>query len=850
MPKKSRKERMAESAAKPAVSQSLKGEETVQAPAVQPKPTEKPKTPAKPAPTKVPKWMSWAVPLGMFGFLLATSLMGGGAAKGITLTLIVLAVGSSLYRLPYLRERMSLPALSVCLWLLMNGLSMIYAVSGSFALRSFLYLAAGFSILLLILAWSRRGAGTGRAAATILAGGTALASLISIDMLSTHFLSGPFLAFAGTFTTSNVGLGTEPVEAGVRMLSIYQNPNAFAGVAGLGVLLGLGLAVSAGDVGERRLHQVCLFLNALAFVLAFSMGASGMIVVAFLVLLLAERRERKAGLFLLMVETLVITLVCVFPIFLTAFDAWDGVQPIPLLCAVGGAAALCAVDQLVGQKLAATLARQGKALAAAVGAMAVVLVAFAAAAVTLTGPADLSAGETLRRAEYPAPGEYTLEVAGRSGGDVELGPDSFQVTIESQNQQDTMMHTSTVLYRGNAQGAAFTVPEDSMVVYFNFSSKGGEERTLERVSYTGPESKSLKLEYKLLPGFIANRLQGLFANQNAIQRTVFFADGMKLFRRSPVIGLGIGAFENAILGVQSFFYETKYAHNHYVEALVTTGVVGLVLFVGMLLTLALALVKNLRRGSEAHPLAPALLAALVFMAAHASVEIVFSFCFYLPMALGVFGLICLCVGQELPLPGGEKAGTALAGTACVLLTVFAVLLYLNMSMAKTISERNYRDPFQALDKAAKLDRFEWTTYTLSYVYAVKGMEESDPGSTDPAILARADEHALRLAEVNSNTIPRHLAEYYFVTDRPEQAVEMLEKYIDYTMADSRTWQQAFTMLQTYYDVDPAIAREETAKLYGELQAWNDGHMGTLTLTEENMDFIMAQAGVSSVGTTE
>ena len=836
--KKSRRERMAESSARPAAETQVPAREE-SAPA--PKPAEKPKAPQRPAAkpaAKAPKWMIWGVPLGMFGFLMATSLMGGGASKGTALTLIVLAVGSCLYRLSYIRERMNLVTLSVCLWMLMNGLSMIYAVSGSFALRAFLYLAAGFSILLLILAWSRRGEGTGRTAGTILAGGTALASLISIDMLSTHFLSGPFIAFAGTFTNGSVGLGTTPVEEGVRMLSIYQNPNAFAGVAGLGVLLGLGLAVTAETTGERRLHQVCLFINALAFVLAFSMGASGMIVVAFLVLLLAERRERKAALFLLMVETLMLTMVCVFPIFLTSFDTWDGVQPIPLLCALGGSAALCALDELVGRRLGEALAQKGKALAAAIGGMVVLLAAFAAAAVTLTGPADLAGGDVLRRAEYPGAGTYTMEVAGHADGDTEMGPDSFQVTIQSQNQQDTMMHTFTTLYKGNAQGAQFTVPEDSLVVYFNFSSKDGAERTLQEARYTGEgEEKTLKLEYKLLPGFIANRLQGLFANQNAIQRTVFFADGMKLFRRSPVIGLGIGAFENAILGVQSFFYETKYAHNHYVETLVTTGAVGLGLFLLMLGAMALALLKNLRRKEGAHPLAPALLSALVFMAAHAGVEIVFSFCFYLPMALGVFGLICLCVGPELPLPGGEKAGTGLAAATCVLLSVFAVLLYLNMSMARMISDRDYRDPFQALDKAARLDRFEWTTYTLSYVYAVKDMEASDPGSTDPAVLARADEHALRLAQVDSNTIPRHLAEYYFVTGRPEQAVEMLEKYIDYTAADSRTWQQAFAILQTYWSVDLDLTRAETAKLYGELQTWNEEHMGTLTLTQENLDFI-------------
>ena len=848
--KKSRRERMAESSARPAAETRVPAREE-SAPAAQGKPAEKPKAPAKSAAAKAPKWMTWGVPLGMFGFLMATSLMGGGAAKGTALALIAAAVGSCLYRLSCIRERMNLATVSVCLWLLMNGLSMIYAVSGSFALRAFLYLAAGFSVLLLILAWSRRGEGTGRTAGTILAGGTALASLISIDMLSTHFLSGPFIAFVGTFTTGNVGLGTNPVEEGVRMLSIYQNPNAFAGVAGLGVLLGLGLAVTAENTGERRLHQVCLFVNALAFVLAFSMGASGMIAVAFLVLLISERRERKARLFLLMVETLMLTMVCVFPIFLTSFDTWDGVQPIPLLCALGGSAALCALDELVGRRLGEALAQRGKALAAAIGGMVVLLAAFAAAAVTLTGPANLAGGDVLRRAAYPEPGLYAMDISASASGGVEMGPDSFQVTIQSQNQQDTMMHTFTTLYKGNAQGAQFTVPEDSMVVYFNFRSKDGAERTLrevryehiqQEVGYTGDGSeKTLPLEYKLLPGFIANRLQGLFANQNAIQRTVFFSDGMKLFRRSPVIGLGIGAFENAILGVQSFFYETKYAHNHYVETLVTTGAVGLGLFLLMLGTMALALLKNLRRKEEAHPLAPALLAALVFMAAHAGVEIVFSFCFYLPMALGVFGLICLCAGPELPLPGGEKAGAGLAAATCVLLSVFAVLLYLNMSMARMISNRDYRDPFQALDKAARLDRFEWTTYTLSYVYAVKDMEASDPGSTDPAVLARADEHALRLARVDSNTIPRHLAEYYFVTGRPEQAVEMLEKYIDYTAADSRTWQQAFAILQTYWSVDLDLVRSETAKLYSELQTWNEEHMGTLTLSQENLDFIRVMA---------
>lgn len=766
----------------------------------------------------------WMIPVLALAFFLMTCLSGGGAMKGLALAMVLIAALSCLVRLPYVRDRLSLPMAAVVLWVGMNGVSMFYAVSGRFALNAFMSMAVGFAVFLLVLAWSPKGADRGRVAASVLSGGAALASLISIDMLSTQYLSGAWFALLDLLSGGNSGIGTVPVEAGVRMFSLYGNPNVFAGAAGLGVLLALELAVSAKGTGERRYHQVCLFLNALAFVLVFSMGASGMIALGFLVLLFSERQERRGSLFLLMVETLALTLVCVFPIYITAFDAWDGVQPVPLLCAVAGSAGLCLLDQFVGRKAAGFLEGKEKALFITIGAAAALLVGFAALALNLTGPADLGPGKGLSRAAYPEPGSYVLSVDA-------AGP--VKVTIESQNQQGAMMHTSDVLYQGDAQGAAFTVPEDSLVVYFHFSA--GKELTLNSAAYDGPAgSGKLKLDYKLLPGFIANRLQGLFANQNAIQRTVFFADGMKLFRRSPVFGLGIGAFENAILGVESFFYETKYAHNHYIETLVTTGVVGLVLFVGTLGLCALALWKNLRRKEEADPLAPALLAALVFMAGHGAVEVVFSLCYYLPMALGVMGLICLCCGQELPLlPEKKKARAIITAALAAPLVIFAVLLSLNIGMEKMLSEGEYNDGMEALKQAATLDVFDHDSYKISYVLAAR---EVDAGFRGGEIRAQADKYAQELAKVDSNSIPVYLASYYFVTDRPELAMDMLRKHVDYSAADSQAWQDAFTLIKVYYD-DTPVFREGVKDIYQRFQDWNENNIGTITLTEDDRQFI-------------
>jgi O-antigen ligase len=52
-----------------------------------------------------------------------------------------------------------------------------------------------------------------------------------------------------------------------------------------------------------------------------------------------------------------------------------------------------------------------------------------------------------------------------------------------------------------------------------------------------------------------------------VQRTIFFQDGLKLFSKSPVVGRGLGGFENGVYSVQDFYYETKYVHNHYIQVL-------------------------------------------------------------------------------------------------------------------------------------------------------------------------------------------------------------------------------------------------------------------------------------------
>lgn len=754
-------------------------------------------------------------------FFWAVCLTSASTVKMTALTLTALTLASVFLFFSKLRGRIGLPLLLLAAVVVMDGVSTLYAVSGKFALYEFLKVLAAFCLALLLLACAPE-RDTGRWIAKVLSGCSAIAGLVSIDLLSTRLFSGLVLKALAVFTPDYGDLAG--VEAGVRMTSLFGNPNVFAGVAGLGVLLSLGLARSSRALWERRVHLSCLYVNALSFLLAFSMGASGAIAVAFLVhLALEQRQARRVRLLVLMAETLVLTVMSAAVISVTSFRAWEEVQPVPLLCTALGAAALCAADGALGGRLAARLDGYARGTAVLAGGLAAALAAFILLAFNWTGPEELAAGGTLRRAAYPDPGSYALSVESDR---------PLDLTVESQDRRETMMHTGTVLYSGPASDAAFDVPEGSLVVYFNFSAPEGAD--IRSASYAGENGTGeIPLGYRLLPGFVANRLQGLWANENAIQRFVFFADGLKLFLRSPVIGLGMGAFENGVKSVQSFGYVTKYAHNHYIQTLAETGVAGLLLFLLLLGGCAAAVVLDRKRAENMHPLTPALGAALVFMALHAATEVVFSAYPYLPMAFGVFALISLCCAGALPRPAlGVKGQAVSLLTMSALMAVYAVLLVCNLHAAAVAEEGN---SFEALDEAIALDKFEWADYALSYVASAPGLD------VDEEILARADKYARRLAELDSNTIPIHLAGYYFQTGRTAEAMVMVEKYVGYVSSDAAAWQQAFDLLLRFEE-DSEVYRAGVRRAAELLEAWNGENMEEIALSGDARALIARISG--------
>lgn len=760
---------------------------------------------------------TWVLALVGVLFFFMVCALTTASIKPVAALLILAALVLMLLDQRNLAQRLCLPALLLLLYVCMDGISTLYALSGKFALYEFLKVAACSGLLVMILAFEKKnGRDTGHGIATIMEVSVAAAALVSIDGFSTGILLKVFRAVMSLFCTTYQNL--DVVVYG-RLASVFSNANLFAGAAAITILLSLSLVNQTEKKRERWLHLSCLLVTCVAFLLTQSRGAMASLAVAFVIYLLMERGVRKANALVLMVETLVMAVLAAVPCFRYIND---GHSVLPMAAVIAGAALLIACDWFVGRRVSAKLGGKGKWINVLVGSVLGLAAVYAALAFTLTGPAKLVPGDSLYREVRMPGGSYSLQV--EADGEV-------HASVLYATKEQAMQGLRGTAYDGPAETASFQIPEDAIGVYMYFSSEEGA--TLREVRYTGSAEGKVKLRYTLLPEVLAYRMQGAFTSQSYIQRTVYVEDGLKLFKRSPVIGLGMGAFENAAISVQTYHYESKYVHNHYLQCLVDTGVIGLVLYVMFLLACVWALVKSWLKGAECPPMTAALAAALAAMLIHSSNEILLSTNFYLPYAFGLFGLIMVCCGDAAPLPKAEKTAIWVHRSATALLGVFMVLLGLNLYAGQLVKTPTYDN----LAKAARIDPYEKNDHMLSFVCSAATLE--DPPQYIMDLTAKFEP---KLEKANSNTIPYYLAEAYFNTGRTERAFEMLKKYLNYTPSDSDHWAQAFILAIQNFDDTPEF-RDGLLELRAMMNDWNEANVGQIELPEELELYLQAYLGV-------
>ena len=207
-------------------------------------------------------------------------------------------------------------------------------------------------------------------------------------------------------------------------------------------------------------------------------------------------------------------------------------------------------------------------------------------------------------------------------------------------------------------------------------------------------------------------------NDNAIQRFIFFRDGIRLGMESPIIGQGGGAFEGGLFGAADYHYVTRHPHNEYIQRFIDGGVIGLLLFLVMTVFVFRAVLK-LRKSDVEDNIYPLLLGCMLVIFLHSLLEVDFMMPSYRLLVSILFALTAARGAESIKLP--KKLNYA-AVPASVLLVIIAAALAIGRLSAIDMISGN--PTLKTLEIAAFIDPFNDEDYKISYLISTMDGEST------------------------------------------------------------------------------------------------------------------------------
>lgn len=145
----------------------------------------------------------------------------------------------------------------------------------------------------------------------------------------------------------------------------------------------------------------------------------------------------------------------------------------------------------------------------------------------------------------------------------------------------------------------------------------------------------------MLPESIKQRVDNInFAQHSVLERLTMYKDAVKLFSDYPVTGAGGGAWAALYEKYQNNPYAVRQAHNFFLQYLAETGIVGILILIGLLGYVLIIFWHQYRTNKEAHEERYLFFIVVISLLVHSIMDFDMSYVY-------ISGLVFLCLGAMI-----------------------------------------------------------------------------------------------------------------------------------------------------------------------------------------------------------
>lgn len=513
----------------------------------------------------------------------------------------------------------------------------------------------------------------------------------------------------------------------------------------------------------------------------------------------------------------------------------------------------------------------------------VAVIACAVIAVTAKAPLVLSHEDgqadsniSIRRSFTLEPGKEYKLVYNVQAENKKDKPNSYNISVGSRDFSGIISEKDMAII--NVDGKAtngleqrevlFKVPENSKAVsitfgnYFEGTKAEFKDAKIISVDNSGKQLL-VNFKFKYIPENIYSRIDDLKETRNGFERTIFAKNGFEIFKEHPILGGGGGSWPLQYFAHQSYLYWTTQAHNYPVQVAVETGIIGVLVLIGLWVAVGCQFIESIRKWKidrgDLGVLNKGVMAGCLVLIMHSFVDFDLSLS---SIYLVLWELLAIVNSNVLYEDSTENkplfnrfikevktvtVSPIITGIVFVVILVFPIMFIngLNNSIEATRmqNQNNLSGAIMYAQKALNSDSIS-PKYKAEYINLII---RQDPNKIKQSDIIKTNKYAesIEKAGENSVDIAIKLASYYLGIGNVEKGLHFLQRETELAPLRTDVWEQKAAWYYQMYQLSASSGDSKSKDKYQNLilQITEDSKKASqksmipFTLTSTTMEII-------------